>query len=87
MTKDISCKEKSQEQLNDEYTDEKFYQEFPEKILKCKYCKKKFTTQFDARYCSDKCATKFLFYHNKSDRNLVGKDARRLKGTGRRKSW
>jgi hypothetical protein len=87
MTSPSDCLPKTQEQLNEAYSDEQFYKDYPEKILKCKYCKKKFTTPFDARYCSDKCATKFLFYHNKSDRNLVGKDARRLKGTGRRKSW
>ena len=45
----------SKDETATEYTDEQFYIDFPEKIKKCQHCSKKFTTQFDAKFCSDRC--------------------------------
>jgi len=39
----------------EEYTDEHFLLDFPEKIVKCGYCKKKFVTQFNEKYCRNEC--------------------------------
>ena len=39
----------------DVYTDEQFDKEFPERLVTCEQCKKKFPTRFNAKYCSDHC--------------------------------
>jgi len=39
----------------EEYTQEQFMLDFPEKLVKCQYCNKKFVTQFDSKFCSDNC--------------------------------
>lgn len=37
------------------YSDEQLEIDYPEFLRPCQYCRKKFATRFDARYCSDKC--------------------------------
>lgn len=42
------------------YTERDLRKELPLKEKKCRGCKKKFKTRFDAKDCSDKCCIKYL---------------------------
>ena len=39
--------------------------EYPERLIQCRQCKKKFITRFDAKYCSDKCFNTMIREHRK----------------------
>src|SRR6476661_6395503 len=56
-TKKIECQQ--------EYTDEQFDIDYPDRLIQCRQCKKKFTTRFDAKYCSDKCFNTMIREHRK----------------------
>ncbi len=61
----------------EEYTDEQFLIDFPEKLVKCSYCKKKFATQKEDKYCSDNCWIKRVIKNKIYKRKHYVKSGRR----------
>lgn len=70
-------------------SDEQFDLEFPERLIPCMQCKKKFITRFDARYCSDKCFNTMVRELRKKEGTWIkAKDRMYVKSTHRPdKNW